>query len=106
MLDRIVRAHQRKSFVSESMLTPKVNSVLTKLPHASTSLIVLHGALLDSKDQAAVDKANGILEQAMRTFEGALAKVESDLKPLWAKINAGQRAAIERTRQNLMRAFR
>jgi len=105
LLERIVQAHRRQAVVSEMVLTPKVNAMLGELRRAATSLIVL-GPALSAADRKKLDRVEANFDHLLREVAGQLKKMESELKPLWSSINAGQRAAIERTRQNLQRAFK
>jgi len=106
LLDRIVQAHQAKqAAVSEMILTPKINAVLAQLRQVATNLIVLHGPSA-RPEQTEVDNAHENLLRAIKGFQGVLNKLDGKLKGIQGKLNPGQRAAIERTRQNLMRAFK
>lgn len=106
LLDRIVRAHQqRQAVVSEMMLTPKVNAVLEQIRHVATNLIVLHPAL-DQGQRTKLDREASDFLKMLAGTQTKLANTERELKTMAATINPGQRAAIERTRQNLQRAFK
>lgn len=105
MLERIVRAHLRNAVVSEMVLTPQVNRLLEEIRLAATSLIVL-GPALSTDARRKLDQAEGKFNHLLRDVVGQLKKMETELKPLWASIDPGRRSAIERTRQNLQRAFK
>lgn len=106
MLHRIVLV--KSASISKMMALSLVSGVVQKLKDVTTGIVALHGAVTDRNMQSKADLAfNRELAPQLHKLEVTLKKIEQGfLKPGMASVNPGQKAAITRERQDLLRNFR